>query len=165
METAPWESIMTEFDQLQNIQQNIREIENQLENATSTITPQQKIQLKLQLDQLQQQRQKLLQPDAAELESIQAESIQKQQQIQQIQQQIKNASPQQQQKLQQQLQQLQVLSSDEVNGYYYQPKLRLWFLDDKVFFSFHPIFLSIFDDFSKKSTMLKICSLQFEKYQ
>ena len=50
METTPWESIMTEFDQLQNIQQNIREIENQLENATSTITPQQKIQLKLQLD-------------------------------------------------------------------------------------------------------------------
>ena len=117
METTPWDTIMTEFDQLQNIQQNIHEIEHQLETADSktTLTPQQKIQLKLQLDQLQQQRQKILQPDAAELESIQAESIQKQQQIQKIQQQIKNASssPQQQQKLQQQLQQLQVVM---VNG-------------------------------------------------
>ena len=143
METAPWESIMTEFDQLQKIQQNIREIEYQLENATSstTITPQQKIQLKLQLDQLQQQRQKLLQPDAAELESIQAESIQKQQQIQQIQQQIKNASPQQQQKLQQQLQQLQVvvmwltgiiiINQNLVYGF--------WKIYE-VFFFFHPIF-------------------------
>ena len=50
METTPWENIMTEFDQLQNIQQNIREIELQLETTTmtTTITPQQQIQLKLQ---------------------------------------------------------------------------------------------------------------------